>query len=187
MGTSAVPTRIPPYGAPPGARVVPGGGGGGSSIPAPPLASQGGPVIRYPPDVFPIPSAQEINTEGQAATVVAEANIELVGARIQLPQGSLGRLASIVLYVANLGAGSILSFTITINGGAVQGYTNVPIFPGATARLGVGYQPYIRIPSGALVQAFYTNADGGAYTVGVALSGWQWSQQDGDRWLASGT
>lgn len=186
MGSAAFPTRVPPYR--PGSGGSGGSGGGGSAVPTAPLAPAGGPVIRYPPDVFPIPSAQEFNAFGQANTAAIQANVELVlTPLLVLPVGMVARIANIVLYVANLGAGSVLSFTITINGAPIQGYSNVPIFPGATARLGVGFTTYVDVPANGTVQAFFTNGDGGAYTVGVAISGWQWSQQDGDRWLTQGT
>lgn len=165
-----------------------GGGYGGVGAAPPPTVGQGGtgPVVRFLPDWIPIPSSIEFNTLGQAASVAVENNVELAAAGFTLAATQLARIASVNLFVVNLTASSQLSFTIRINGANVDGWTNVAVFPGNTARLADNFGSYIRCPMGAKVQVFYTNADGGTYTVGAALSGWKWLDADGKRWLEQG-
>lgn len=166
------------YGGPLGAPYIPGVGGGGGGFSggasAPTVAQGGaGPVVRFLPDWVPIPSSIEFNTLGQRASTLIESDVELVSAGFTLNPSQLARIASVNLFVVNLTATSQLSFTIKINGGGVDGWTSVAVFPGTTARLAENFGSYIRVPAGGKVQVFYTNADGGSYTVGAALSGWK--------------
>lgn len=180
-------TMVPPFlpGAGPGAVATgPSGGGmGGPNV----GGSGNGPIVRFLPDQEPIPTSQQVNTFGQATSTVAETGIEITGAQLVLPSGIIARIASVSFYVTNLLDTSILSFTVTINNAPVQGFSNVGIFPGVASRVSVGFDCYILTPSGATVEVFYTNGDGGSYIVGAALSGWQWSEADGVRWITSGT
>ena len=161
--------------------------GGGAPMGGGAAVGGSGPIVRFLPEERPIPTAQEFNLLGQQTTVAVQANQPLVGATLTLPSGFVARVAAVVLYVAGLGAGSQLSFSLTVNDGAVQGWTNVAIFPGAAARVSEGYDAHILVPNTGVVEAFFTNADGGAYTVGVQISGWQWAEQDGKRWVEQGT
>lgn len=162
-------------------------GGGYSPAPLAGVASGGvGPVVRFLPEWVPIPTASEFNSLGQNPSAAIESGVLLAGANVQLAPGERGRIASVNLFVTNLTQTSQLTFTVFINGVPLDGWTNVGVFPGTTARLSENFGAFIRIPLGGLAQIRYSNADGGAYTVGAAFSGWKWADSDGKRYLEQG-
>lgn len=79
-----------------------------------------------------------------------------------------------------------MRFSVFQNRTPVQGFTNVRIFPGVAARVAVQFDTYIRVPNGQLLEVSFSNNDGGAYTVGAALSGWVWPEAAGRQWMERG-
>lgn len=172
----------------PGSGTVTGNGSAPFPV-APPQGSAGagaGPLVRFMPSYFPVPSAQEFNEFGSKATAAVESMVELTAAKLVLQSGMRARIASVVFYVMNLLATSNITFTLQINGVSVPGYNVVPIFPGAASRVSSGGDSFINVPDGSTVQAFYSNGDGGTYTVGVQYTGWLWTAAAGDRWVEQG-
>lgn len=143
-------------------------------------------VNLFLPEERPIPSAIVFNTLGFATTAIVQTNVFLANAAFDLPDGWLGRIDSVTFYVANLLLASNITFTVFQNRTPVQGLANVPVFPGVSARVAENLEVYIRVPNGQLLEVAFNNNDGGTYTVGAALSGWIWPEQDGRRWVQRG-
>jgi hypothetical protein len=175
------------------------GGQGTRVVPADLLAPyepyQGGPsgphVDRslqvYLPEVFPIPSATEFNLVVAKATAVIEANID-IGLVLDLPQNNVGIVRGVTLYINNMLTTTNVTWTLTFNGAPVPGHNNLSIFPRAAPSVANSFDTFVRIPQGnpMKVRVQYSNNDGGAYTVGVALSGWFWPIQLGNLWTQQG-
>jgi hypothetical protein len=75
---------------------------------------------------------------------------------------------------------------VQVDSQAVAGYAPVTIFPRVAAFVGNTFDAKIRITGPATVAVFFQNIDGGAYTVGAALGGWDWPQASDDRWKSYG-
>lgn len=157
----------------------------GPPVPGAPFAAQTNAgslqqiMTLFLPEERPIPGATIFNTLGQQATAVVQAGVLIAGAGIIIPAGSIARLDSVNLYATNLLPTSALTFTVLQNGAAIQGLTNVGIFPGTAARIAENFSLLVRISNGATLTVVFSNADGGAYLVGAALSGWFWPESLG--------
>jgi hypothetical protein len=172
-----------------GTRVVP------ADLLAPYQPYQGGPsgprVDRslqvYLPEVFPIPAATEFNTVVSKATSVVETNID-IGLVIDLPQNNIGIIRGVNLFITNMLTTTNLTWTLTFNGAPVPGYSNLSIFPRLAPFVSNSFDSFIRIPQGnpMKVRIVYSNNDGGTYTIGAGLSGWNWPIQLGNLWTQQG-
>ena len=136
-------------------------------------------MVIFLPEERPIPGATIFNTVGQFTTVAAQSGVAIPNAGLQIPLGSVGRIDSITLWVVNLLQTSQLSFSIRFNGGAIPGFNNLALFPGVVARATENFSVFIRVPQGVLIDAAFTNTDGGSYIVGVGISGWFWPESLG--------
>jgi hypothetical protein len=133
-----------------------------------------------------IPLAVDFNTLGFKTSVAPEIGILIPGATFIMQKGYVGRLETVIFYVANLLLSSVITFTVLQDFSPLPGLTNIAIFPGVAARVSNIIDGKWLLPDGCRLDVEYTNTDGGAYTVGAALSGWSWPEQAGKQWLLTG-
>lgn len=133
-----------------------------------------------------IPLAADFNTLGFKTTVAVEAGVNIPGAEFVMPQGYVGRLDGVIFYIANMLLSTVVTFSVLEDGFPIPGFNNVAIFPGVAARVSNQFSTFTRLPTGCKLSVVYTNTDGGAYTVGGALSGWSWPETAGKQWMDRG-
>lgn len=154
-------------------------------------------VPIFLPEDNPIPEAVEFNPAGSASTVAIEVGTAIslapqVGATagfVTLPQNNVGRIAGVIFSITNMLTTTNVTFTLTINGGPVPGYSGVTITPRISSFVEAEFsEPGCRIlvPNAAKIGVIFSNLDGGAYTVGASISGWYWPEPSGKRWVKLG-
>lgn len=143
-----------------------------------------GAIMFFPPEVFPIPGAQEFDVFTFANSPGA-GTITPAALQFQLPQGFVARIAVATAGIDNMTNVTNVVFSLRVNGarafGPAGGYQ---LFPGVAARATSSVDTYVMVPAGALVDVAITNIDGAAYTVGFGFSGWMWAQVAGEAWKA---
>lgn len=139
----------------------------------------------YLPTIEPIPGASEFNILATKATVAVETNVD-IGLTLDLPANNIGIIRGVNLFILDMLTTTVLTWTLTINGGPVSGYTNLQIFARTAPFVGNTFDSFVNIPQGSKVRVVYTNTDGGSYTIGAAISGWFWPQSLGEQWIRKG-
>ena len=139
----------------------------------------------YLPTIEPIPGASEFNPQATKATNVVEANVD-IGLTLDVPPNNIGIIRGVQLFILDMLTTTVVTWTLTINGGPVQGYTNLSIFARTAPFVGNSFDSFINIPQGGKVRVIYTNTDGGSYTIGAGISGWFWPQSLGEQWTKKG-
>ena len=168
------------------------GNGGVAPMIPPELGTEGSdnpavPSLQIPlPEVLPIPDAKEFNPLASQASAGLETNTVIAGTAFAVPAGYFGVIRGLTLYIVNMLATTNVTWTLQINGAAPQGFSALSIFPRVAPYVGNGFDACIRFTGPALIQVIFTNADGGAYTVGASYSGWFWPQASDARWRRFG-
>lgn len=172
-----------------------GSGHGGAPVPSPLgmppgiNAATGGMIPRqlmiFPPEIYPIPDAQEFNLEGDIASVGA-GTVQIPVATIQLQSGYVGIIRGFSIYIDDMLATTNVLYSLLINGSAPAGYGLIKMFPRAAPSVSNGFESFVRVPDSALISVKAQNIDGGTYIVGAAISGWIWPKSAGDRWISAG-
>jgi hypothetical protein len=164
-----------------------------STLPSPPDLGSAPPtdsltrILTFKqPSSEEIPLAVDFNTLGFKASAAVEVGINIPGAEFIMQKGYVGRLESIIFYVANLLLTSNITFTVLQDFAPLPGLTNIAIFPGIAARVNNTITGKWLLPDGCRLSVIYSNNDGGAYEIGAALSGWSWPEQAGKQWLLTG-
>lgn len=145
-----------------------GGPGGNGPAPAPPV-----PVV-FPPEIYPIPGAR--NIYGSTNTTVSNAAVATL-ATIPILANEVARISAIRLVVNSVTLGTLLTFAVTQNTGAVNGYGAITIPAMAATVFQLELTPLIRIPVGISVLAITATvaaADAATYNIYAALEGWAW-------------
>jgi hypothetical protein len=184
------PLTFPPGGVVDG---TPWGYGKGGAVIRPPNVTQSGlpamgrMLILPLPEDSPIPDAHEFNVEGAVATAAVTANpVAITGCSYTVPAGSLGVVRNVSVYINNMLATTDVRWFVYIDGSPVAGYAPITVFSRVAAFVGTSFDAKIRITGPATVSISFMNVDGGAYSVGAALGGWDWPQASDDRWKAYG-
>lgn len=141
-------------------------------------------VPVYLPEVFPIPGAVEFNPLASKATAGVESGTD-IGIVLAIPSKSIGILRGVSLYITNMLDTTVVTWSVLQNSAVLPGYANLSIFPRVAPFVSNGFDSFVRLDQGPLTVVF-SNADGGTYTVGAALSGWFWPQALGTTWLKQG-
>lgn len=143
-------------------------------------------VTLFLPEERPIPGATIFNVIGQQSTAAIQSNVAIPGVLVDVPAGYRCRLDSLVCYVDNLLQTSQLTFSVLANGGPIPGLANIGIFPGVVARAAENFDIFVRVDGPTKLTVQFSNADGGTYLVGAALSGWTWPDSLGKQYMQQG-
>lgn len=149
-------------------------------------------VPVYLPEVFPIPDAIEFNPSGSASSVGAETltaismTPTISNSVVKLPDQNIGIIRGFSVFITNMLAATVVSWTLLINGAPAGGYGSIRLYPRAAAFVGNSFDCFIRVSDGATLGVAFTNTDGGTYTIGASFSGWYWPIASGKRWLERG-
>jgi hypothetical protein len=133
------------------------------------------PVFAFPAPFFPPPNARNFYRTGTATVGPGPATTVIAGTPLVLPQNTVGVIRDISFDVNNLLLSSLIFFTLRINGGGVEGFTNIQMFPRAVASVSLAFDPgtvQVRIPSGATIDVFVRVTDAGTYPLGATFRGW---------------
>lgn len=138
------------------------------------------------PEIFMIPDGRGFNPQGSIATAAIQSNVNITGAVQIIPDNNLAVVSTVTLQITNMVATTNVTWTVLINNTPVQGYNGLSIFPRVAPFVGNTFDIPIRVRGPATIQVIFSNIDGGAYTVGAALSGWMWPVTSDQRWKAWG-
>lgn len=165
----------------------PGGGpgapaaGGGAGLDAP------APIARtmqvFPPELYPIPGAQEFRLNEQFASPAAGV-LTPAALRTVIPDRYVGIVRAFSYAMLAMSAATVVKWELLVNGGPVAGYS-FAFFPGAVPRISAAEDVYLRVPMGATLEVRFTNTDGAAYTVGAGYYGWFWQPAGAENWTGS--
>lgn len=145
--------------------------------------------IVFPPWVYPPQEAGLNFYFGTAATALGVGPLvqELAPSVFQVPNSFVGVIREITLNVNNLLATSGITFRLLFNGGAVQGYDNMAVFPRALASFSSNFGPdstMIFVPEGVRISFQVQVTDAAAYTLGASYRGWIYSKDVAARYHA---
>jgi len=143
-------------------------------------------INLYLPNERPIPGATLFNISGQQTTTLAQNNVLIPGAALELPTNALARIDNLTLFVQALQPTSQLTFDLLFNSRPVPGFTQLSIFPGLAALFVDPYDIFLDVPKNTLIQVRFTNTDGGSYLMGASFSGWFWAEAAGRAWIQNG-
>jgi hypothetical protein len=100
-------------------------------------------------------------------------------AQIALPQGAVGVVAYVTIFVDAPLATLDVIWTLLVNGAPVPGWDRLRSFPRAANNLSIVYPGTVHLPLGARVTVRATNQSAaGPWTVGAEVGGWYWPQID---------
>jgi hypothetical protein len=133
--------------------------------------------LEYPPEIFPMPGAQEFAVDVDFSSPAVGAT-EPAGLILTLPQGMVGIVRVFGYGIQTMTIATNVSWALLVNGGPVQGYTDRRFFPGNVPRVTASVDTFIRVPAGGTIAVRFTNVDGAAYTANANYSGWFWSEQE---------
>lgn len=143
-------------------------------------------LVLFLPEQYMIPDGRGFNPQGSIATAVVQANIAITNATQAIPDNTLAVVGSVTIQITNMLATTDVTYTVLVNQTPVQGYNGISIFPRVAPFVGNTFDIPIRVRGPATIQVIFSNNDGGAYTVGAALSGWMWPVTSDQRWKAWG-
>lgn len=164
-------------------RMSPSPGPGGQPMPSP---QPQGVAVPLPWDIRP-PGAREINRDTNATGINAGTSpFVLPGATFTLPDDHVGIIRSVVLSVNNMVVTSQLSWGFFQNRSAVEGWSNLTIFPRAAGSVSVAYGPsetFIFLPEQTTltVRVTVAAADALTYQAGVSFHGWSYPKALAER------
>lgn len=138
------------------------------------------------PELVPIPSAQEFNPEGHVDSSGIQSNIALPNIDVNVPNGSIFVIRGVSLYINNMLDTTDVRWSVVVNGNPVPGWANLTLFPRIATFVGNNFDSMIRGSGQAKIQVIYTNADGGSYKIGAALTGWYWPLTADQQWKNGG-
>jgi hypothetical protein len=138
----------------------------------------------YLPEVYPIPSAIEFNTQVSKDTNVVETAD--IGLTVNIPESNVGIVRAVLLQINDMLTTTNVTWTLQFNGAPVPGYSKISMFPRSAPFVGNSFDAFVRVPSGTKITVQYDNVDGGSYKVGAAVSGWFWPESLGQLWLQQG-
>lgn len=152
-------------------------GGGARAIRGSSDAARPAPVdwslTRRAPEEEPPPGASSINQFAALGTVGAGDLQTLLD--FTLDANSLGVVKSLDFFLSNVAATTTLSLALLFGETVVRGFEKVAFFPASSPVQSINFSPLsLPVGAGARVRVISTNGDGGAYTVGARLFGWQW-------------
>jgi hypothetical protein len=164
----------------------------GRGVILPPNVGAGGPIGRslfLPlPEDSPIPTATEFNILGSIqGTGIVAAKTLITGATFNVPEGSLGVIRNVTIYVTNMLATTSISWFLQIdNAGGPQGFNPLTMFPRVASSVSNSFDAKIRLTGPCVVSMFYTQADGGINVIGGSFGGWIWPVTADQRWKTTG-
>jgi hypothetical protein len=139
------------------------------------------------PEDSPIPDAQEFNALGSVATAIVQSNIDIpLLPLIVVPASYKAVIRGVSIYINNMLATTNVTWTVRVNNNPIPGYSGLSIFPRVAPFVGNSFDAEYRFEGPATVTVSFSNIDGGAYTVGAAISGWFWPAASDLRWKFSG-
>lgn len=176
------------------------GHGGLPAVVTPLDAENGVPVVSqlsqqiYLPQTFPIPDAKEFNVTGSIGTAAVQQQVTIpftatggvVNGILRIPGSTYGIIRSVVFDITNMLPTTSVDFSLIINGGAVQGYAQVQIFPRTAPFVQNGFDSGVFFQGPADISLQFDNNDGGNYVVGGSVGGWYWPQASDARWRQTG-
>lgn len=139
------------------------------------LTSPGG--ISLPPTLYPPPGSRSFNLADEVATIGAGTLTELTNCQLQLPPTNVGVISSIELLIDGILITTRLFFRLIVNGSPIPGWGSLTVLArngAANASRSLSGPLGIELPAGAAFTVKALNQDGGNYTVGANLYGWEW-------------
>lgn len=135
----------------------------------------GSSVIALPAPFWPPPNAHMFYRTGLATVGPGPVAQVIPGTPLILGPGNVGVIRDISFDVNALLLTSLIFFSVRINGGGVEGYANVQVFPRAVASASISPRTVqIRVPNGATIDVFVNVQDAGTYALGATFSGWSY-------------
>lgn len=135
-------------------------------------------VVVAPPSIQRPPQAQDFNLFGTlvgATTATTTWPTVVTGTAFTVPSGNVGVIRSLTVDVNTLLASSNIVWTLRFNGGPVEGWDALTLFPSNLARASLTWGPeetFIPVPEGAQVDVVVQVLDGATYTLGSSYHGW---------------
>lgn len=152
-------------------------------------AARSGPVVtgvtvnRYPPELYPIPEARSFALFDTADMTGAGATATPAGLVLQLTDGYSAVIRSITIDLNDITVATNVRYTIRVGGASVPGYDQLRHFPRNASSVSRDFDAFIVVEDGRKIDALFTNVDGGAYKVGLSMTGWIWPTAAGRRWI----
>lgn len=129
-----------------------------------------------PPTWVRPPSARDFSISGTlAGAAVGTTPAAIPGAVFVVPAGNVGVIRSVVFLVNNLLMTSQVSFTLTLNAAAVEGWANIPVLPRVAASVSTSFGPEetaIPVPESNAIAVSVRVLDGAVYQVSTIIHGW---------------
>jgi hypothetical protein len=144
------------------------------------LDLQGKPLpaeVRFPDHYSPPADANTFTKTDFYASAGNDSNIGALATPnlvIQLPQDSVGVIRDFSRYMNDMVATDSVIWTLRINGNPVPNWSSVTMFPRVAAFASSGDDPYILLPSGAIVDVLIVNGTVTAHKIGASFYGWFW-------------
>jgi len=139
-------------------------------------------ALNPPTDVRP-PSARDFTLSGTlAGAAVGTTPAVIPGAAFVVPVGNVGVIRSVVFLVNNLLLTSQVSFTLTFNAGAVEGWSNIPVAARVAASVSTSFGPEetaLPVPENTAIAVVVTVLDGAVYQVSTIIHGWFYPKEIG--------
>lgn len=142
------------------------------------------PLVRnvYPPWVYKLPMSQDFNVNSFASALAAAAGATVIPVTFTLPPTFVGYVQIFGIYILSPLNTQDVTFSLRINGGAVQGWDNIKFPPGAANFVVQNFADLqVRLPNGAQVDVLVTNNNANAWTVGAKIAGWYHPESEEQR------
>lgn len=125
----------------------------------------------YPWWLYKPPTGMDVNNLGQV-DFISPGVQKLDDCKLQLDQNQMGIIREIDIYIDNMAVTSDITFAFLVNGSPIPGYGKIPVFPRTAVSVSAGFDTFIYLTAGALLEVTATVGDSGAYLVGVGYQGW---------------
>jgi hypothetical protein len=136
-------------------------------------------IAVAPANEFPIPSAQMLFAHAETLTLAAGAGSVIAGPSFQLPQGNVGVINGVTLFINSPDTTTDIIFTLLINDAPVPGLDALSEFPRVANNLDRTFAAAVLVPNGGLIEGLITNQSAaGPWTVGMDFVGWHMPERD---------
>jgi hypothetical protein len=151
------------------------------------LASTSIKAVQLPPTYLAqIPGSVPFQ-KGGFATVTGAGTTTVPNSTLKLPSKSEGTIASVSIFLAGAGGGSLTAlnfatFAILVDGSPVPGWASRFTFPRVAVSIQETFDATILVPAGRVISATVNDTDGGTYVVGLFYTGWFQSEAAAKRY-----
>lgn len=143
------------------------------------------PFVRtiYPPWVYKLPISQDFNQTFYRSVLAAGVGAEVIPVSFQVAPSFVGFCQQFIIYALSPLATTDIEYTLRVNQNPVQGWSGIPLPPGATnITMLVNNDLQVRLQNEVTVDVLVRNLSGaGPWTVGAAIAGWTHPESEEQR------